>query len=105
LVTTSNLPSSCSIWRGQRTKASFRQSPRGVFQTLQQQGVARFTAIGIDAAALGLPMDSVPWSEDTEAQEIARLDVGLEWLPSPLAGEGLGERGLVGLGLGGPPSP
>jgi glycosyltransferase involved in cell wall biosynthesis len=44
---------------------------------LQQQGVARFTAIGIDAAALGLPMDSVPWSEQTEAQDIARLDVGI----------------------------
>jgi hypothetical protein len=65
--------------------------------------VARFTAIGIDAAALGLPMDSVPWSEQTEAQDIARLDVGFEWLPSPLAGEGLGERGLVGRGLGSAP--
>ena len=29
----------------------------------------------------------------------------LEWLPSPLAGEGLGERGLVGRGLGVAPSP
>ncbi len=48
-----------------------------VFQTLQQQGVARFTAIGIDAAALGLPMASVPWSEQTVAQDIARLDVGI----------------------------
>jgi glycosyltransferase involved in cell wall biosynthesis len=64
-------------WIGQRATASFLQSLHGVFQTLQQQGVARFTAIGIDAAALGLPMDSVPWSEQTEAEDIARLDVGI----------------------------
>jgi glycosyltransferase involved in cell wall biosynthesis len=64
-------------WIGQRATASSLQSLRGVFQTLQQQGVARFTAIGIDAAALGLPMSSVPWSEQTEAQDIARLDVGI----------------------------
>jgi hypothetical protein len=72
------LPSNCSIWRRQRSKASFLQSLRGVFQTLQHQGAARFTAIGIDAAALGLPMDCVPWSEQTEEQDIARLDVGFE---------------------------
>jgi hypothetical protein len=41
----------------------FLQSLRGVFQSLRQQGVARFTAVGIDAAALGLPTDRVAWSE------------------------------------------
>ena len=34
-------------------------------------------AISIDAATLGLPMDSLPWAEATESEDIARLDIGI----------------------------
>lgn len=64
-------------WVGQRATSSFLRALAPVFQTLAREGTARFTAIGIDAAALGLPMDSLPWAEATEAEDIARLDIGI----------------------------
>lgn len=64
-------------WVGQRATAHFLQVLAPVFRTLEREGTARFTAIGIDATELGLPMHSVPWLEATEAEDIARLDVGI----------------------------
>jgi glycosyltransferase involved in cell wall biosynthesis len=64
-------------WVGQRATAAFLQPLAPVFQSLLLEGTARFTAIGIDAAALELPMDSLPWSEATEAEDIARFDIGI----------------------------
>ena len=40
-------------------------------------GQARFAAIGINAASLGLPMESIAWSEDTEVTSIKRFDIGI----------------------------
>jgi glycosyltransferase involved in cell wall biosynthesis len=81
-------------WIGQRTTARFLTPLVPVFQALGAEGRARFTAVGIDAAALGLPMASVPWAEDTEVASISGFDVGI----MPLVDEPF-ERGKCGYKL------
>lgn len=81
-------------WIGQRATAPFLSPLVRLFQRLATEGKAQFTAIGIDAAALGLPMQSVPWSEDTEVTAISQLDVGI----MPLVDEPF-ERGKCGYKL------
>lgn len=71
----------CVGWIGQRATASFLKPLAPVFEKLSREGVANFKAIGIDAQALGLPMEAVPWSEDSEAAAIGALDVGIMPLP------------------------
>ena len=65
-----------------------------LFEQLRRQGKGRFTAIGIDAQLLELPMASVPWSEDTEVASLQTLDVGI----MPLL-DGPFERGKCGYKL------
>jgi len=81
-------------WIGQRATASFLKPLAPVFQNLAAEARAQFTAVGIDAAALGLPMMSVPWTEDTEVASISRFDVGI----MPLVDEPF-ERGKCGYKL------
>ncbi len=81
-------------WIGQRATASFLQPLAPVFRQLAGDGVARFSAVGIDAAALGLPMGAEPWSEATEVSSIRRFDVGI----MPLL-DGPFERGKCGYKL------
>jgi glycosyltransferase involved in cell wall biosynthesis len=75
-------PASCVVgWVGQRSTASFLEPYADLFRRLAQTRNLRFAALGIDACALGLPMDSIPWSEQTEGAEIARFDIGIMPLP------------------------
>jgi glycosyltransferase involved in cell wall biosynthesis len=84
----------CVGWIGQRATADFLRPLAPLFEQLGRQGEGRFTAIGIDAQQLGLPMASVPWSEDTEVASLRILDVGI----MPLL-DGPFERGKCGYKL------
>ena len=84
----------CVGWIGQRATADFLRPLAPLFELLREQGRGRFTAIGIDAQELGLPMASVPWSEDTEVASLQKLDVGI----MPLL-DGPFERGKCGYKL------
>ena len=84
----------CVGWIGQRATADFLRPLAPLFEQLRKQGKGRFTAIGIDAQQLGLPMASVPWSEDTEVASLQALDVGI----MPLRDEPF-ERGKCGYKL------
>lgn len=64
-------------WIGQRSTAPLLVPYKHLFGRLADAGLARFTAIGIDTRAMGLPMEPVPWSEQTEAASVAQLDVGI----------------------------
>lgn len=69
------------VWIGQRSTAKHLQALAGVMRTLTDAGLCRFTAIGIDAQALGLPMRSQPWRADTEAEDLRHFDIGIMPLP------------------------
>lgn len=84
----------CVGWIGQRATAAFLAPYASIFQRLSADGQARFTAIGIDAPSLGLPMASIPWSEHTEVASISSLDIGI----MPLVDEPF-ERGKCGYKL------
>jgi glycosyltransferase involved in cell wall biosynthesis len=64
-------------WVGQRSTAEFLRPLAPVFEDFARKRSARFVAVGIDAQMLGLPMESIPWSEETEVQSIGTLDVGV----------------------------
>lgn len=81
-------------WVGQRSTAAFLDPYRALFNSIAEAGHARFVAIGIDAAVLGLPMSSVPWTEDGEADAISSCDIGI----MPLT-DGPFERGKCGYKL------
>lgn len=81
-------------WIGQRSTADFLHPYEELFRKLTSSGVARFVAIGIDARAHGLTMDSVTWSEGGEAESIAGFDIGI----MPLV-DGSFERGKCGYKL------
>ena len=84
----------CVGWIGQRATASFLTPYASLFKLLLSDGLARFAAIGIDAVALGLPMASIPWTEQTEVASIAGFDIGI----MPLL-DGSFERGKCGYKL------
>ena len=84
----------CVGWIGQRVTANFLLPHKGLFTSLTHSGSARFTAIGIDAAALNLPMASIPWTEDSEVDAIRQFDIGI----MPLVDEPF-ERGKCGYKL------
>ena len=81
-------------WIGQRATASFLQPYKSMFKRFSASDQAHFVAIGIDADALGLPMESVGWTEATEVSSIASLDIGI----MPLL-DGPFERGKCGYKL------
>lgn len=84
----------CIGWIGQRATASFLAPYVSLFKRLTSDGLARFAAIGIDAQSLGLPMDSITWTEQTEVASIASFDIGI----MPLL-DGAFERGKCGYKL------
>lgn len=84
----------CVGWIGQRATAAFLAPYAPLFTRFSDEGRARFAAIGIDAQSLGLPMASVPWTEQTEVASIASLDIGI----MPLL-DGAFERGKCGYKL------
>lgn len=67
----------CIGWIGQRATASFLVPYKRLFERMSMAGRARFSAIGIDAQSLGLPMDSIAWSEQTEVESIVSFDIGI----------------------------
>ena len=84
----------CVGWIGQRATASFLAPYKQLFERLSAEGKARFAAIGIDAQLLGLPMESIPWTEVTEVDSISNFDIGI----MPLVDEPF-ERGKCGYKL------
>jgi glycosyltransferase involved in cell wall biosynthesis len=64
-------------WIGQRSTAGFLYPLAPLFSRLSDSGLMKFRAIGIDAATLGLPMDSDEWGEQTEVASIQKMDVGI----------------------------
>ncbi len=84
----------CVGWIGQRATASFLLPYAPLFKQLSAEGLARFAAIGIDAQSLGLPMASIPWTEQTEVAAMASFDIGI----MPLV-DGSFERGKCGYKL------
>jgi hypothetical protein len=67
----------CVGWIGQRSTASFLMPFKAIFERFSGSGQASFAAIGIDAQALDLPMESITWTEQTEVESIARFDIGI----------------------------
>ncbi|NHQ59223.1 glycosyltransferase family 4 protein [Chlorobium sp. BLA1] len=67
----------CIGWIGQRASALNLMKYKEIFYRLSDDGRACFSAIGIDAQSLGLPMKSVAWTEETEVANIADLDIGI----------------------------
>ncbi len=84
----------CVGWIGQRATASFLAPYASLFKHLSEDGRVRFAAIGINPQALGLPMASIPWTEQTEVASIAKFDIGI----MPLL-DGSFERGKCGYKL------
>lgn len=84
----------CVGWIGQRSTAAFLLPYVNLFELLAQEGVARFSAIGIDASAIGSTMESISWSEESEVENVASFDIGI----MPLS-DGLFERGKCGYKL------
>ncbi len=81
-------------WIGQRATAAFLAPYKPLFERLVASGQAHFAAIGIDAQSLGLPMASIPWTEQTEVAAISSFDIGI----MPLADAPF-ERGKCGYKL------
>ncbi len=71
----------CIGWIGQRATASYLLPLASIMHQLIAEKCARFMAVGVDAATLGLPMASVPWSEETEVAAIRKFNVGIMPLP------------------------
>ncbi|GHU05055.1 glycosyl transferase [Betaproteobacteria bacterium] len=71
----------CVIWVGQRSTAKYLEPLADMMRSLSESGICRFVAMGVDTNALGLPMDSVQWSEESEAKTIAEFDIGIMPLP------------------------
>jgi len=69
------------VWIGQRSTAPYLNSLAPLFKRLRDTGRARVVAIGVDTAALGLPMDSVPWSEASEVEMLSQGAIGIMPLP------------------------
>jgi glycosyltransferase involved in cell wall biosynthesis len=68
-------------WVGQRSTGLYLASLKQLFHRLAINNVANFVAVGLDAKSLGLPMKSIPWSEQTEVSSIAGFDIGIMPLP------------------------
>lgn len=81
-------------WIGQRVTARFLEPYKNIFRRFLDAGLGRFSAIGIDADALGLPMTSIAWSDATEVASLASFDIGI----MPLVDEPF-ERGKCGYKL------
>lgn len=71
----------CVGWIGQRDTAVCLVPYASLFERLRGNGQARFGAVGIDAQNLGLPMDSISWTESTEVESISSFDIGIMPLP------------------------
>ncbi|OSO97094.1 hypothetical protein B7O87_01040 [Cylindrospermopsis raciborskii CENA303] len=71
----SQLP--CIGWIGQRSTASYLHPFAPLFKRLLAEGKSQFLAIGINTQQLGIPMESVPWSEETEVEQISRINIGI----------------------------
>jgi glycosyltransferase involved in cell wall biosynthesis len=84
----------CIGWIGQRSTAHFLQPLAGLLADMLNHGIAQSVAIGLDAAAIGLPMASQPWSEEDEVAALQSLDIGI----MPL-NDGPFERGKCGYKL------
>ena len=84
----------CVGWIGQRATASFLTPYTELFKRLAAAGQAHFAAIGIDTKSLGLPMQAIKWTEQTEVASLAAFDIGI----MPLADEPF-ERGKCGYKL------
>jgi glycosyltransferase involved in cell wall biosynthesis len=84
----------CVGWIGQNSTAIYLKPLTRLFKLLQEEGVARFQAIGINPQLHGLSMQAVEWDENTEVDSIREIDIGI----MPLS-DGPFERGKCGYKL------
>lgn len=67
----------CIGWIGQRSTAEYLHMLSPLLNQLSVQDKSRCLAIGINTRELQIPMESVPWSEETEVDLINKLDIGI----------------------------
>ena len=84
----------CVGWIGQESTASYLAPYKQLFERLAATRKFHFVAVGIDARSKGLPMQAVPWTEDSEVATLSDFDVGI----MPLI-DGPFERGKCGYKL------
>jgi glycosyltransferase involved in cell wall biosynthesis len=89
-----NSNSVCVGWIGQRSTAKYLLACSSVFQELSQAGGVSFVAVGIEPRDLGLAMQGISWTEDTEIRSIQSFDIGIMPLP-----DGDFEKGKCGYKL------
>jgi glycosyltransferase involved in cell wall biosynthesis len=82
------------VWIGQRSTSKFLRPLAPLIERLSAEGKVRFTVIGVSAYHIGLPMTSVPWSEETEVRSLMSNDIGI----MPLTDSSF-ERGKCGYKL------
>lgn len=64
-------------WIGQRSTSKYLYPLAKIFNSTPLLKRVKFLAVGVDAKTLGLPFQSVEWSEDTEVESIRRFDIGV----------------------------
>src|SRR5258707_10561823 len=69
-------------WMGSPLTGTYLESLRRALAALSARLPLQLRLIGADAAALaGLPTETIPWSAETEAAELAQCDIGIMPLP------------------------
>lgn len=68
-------------WIGQRFNAHYLRILEEPICRLSESGLARFIAVGCGNVLDDLPIESVPWSEETEVKCLAEFDIGLMPVP------------------------
>lgn len=64
-------------WMGTPVTARFLQPVLPVLQQLTRQHAVELLVVGGQIEAPGLPVSTLPWSEDTEAASIGQMDIGI----------------------------
>ena len=81
----------CFGWIGQHSTAYNLQFLQEIFKKFSSEFNVIFSAIGINASAEGLSMQSVEWAAETEVENLKKFDIGI----MPLT-DGLFEHGKCG---------
>jgi hypothetical protein len=82
-------------WIGSPETVRYLDERANMLRDVARAAPHRVRVIGAPASAIrGLNVESVPWSEDTEARELSRCDIGIMPLP-----EGAWAQGKCGLKL------
>lgn len=82
------------IWIGQSSTGHFLKPMIPLIKRFSDESLARFKAIGIDSDEVYSPIESLPWSEESEFEQLMLGDIGI----MPLS-DGPFERGKCGYKL------